>query len=126
MIIGNLIKIHHDKRYWSNPETFDPQRFIDKESGKCINNINLMPFSTGKRYCLGQTLAEKDLFLFFVGLMKAFDFTCDKNEPLPDCDYNSGSTVAGRKNRMLSKTTLQRAFFPQPNSTRIRISCHEA
>ena len=36
------------------------------------------------------------------------------------------STVAGRKNRMLSKTTLQRAFFPQPNSTRIRISCHEA
>ena len=91
MIIGNLIKIHHDKRYWSNPEAFDPQRFIDKESGKYINDINLMPFSTGKRYCLGQTLAEKELFLFFVGLMKAFDFTYDKNEPLPDCDYDSGS-----------------------------------
>ena len=40
--------------------------------------------------------------------------------------FVQNDTVVRQGNRMLSKTTLQRAFFSQLNSTRIRIPCHEA
>ena len=90
IVFGNLIRIHHDKRYWSHPDTFDPERFYDREKSVCTTNVNLMPFSVGKRYCLGQSLAEKEFFMFFVGLLKAFKFTPSKEDGLPDCGYHSG------------------------------------
>lgn len=90
VVFGNLIRIHHDKRYWSHPDTFDPDRFYDKEKSVCTTSVNLMPFSVGKRYCLGQSLAEKEFFMFFVGLLKAFKFTPSKEDGLPDCGYHSG------------------------------------
>ena len=42
------------------------------------------------------------------------------------CIKAASRTVVRQGNRMLSKMTLQRAFFLQLNSTKIRISCHEA
>ncbi len=37
----------------------------------------------GKRYCLGQSLAEKEFFLFFSGLVGAFRFDRVPGETLP-------------------------------------------
>ena len=65
IVMGNLIGIHHDERFWTKPDVFDPDRFFDKDNNACLNSPNLVPFSVGKRYCLGQSLAEKELFLFF-------------------------------------------------------------
>ena len=90
-VFGNLKRIHYDERYWKNPNTFDPERFFDKENNKCLSSNNLIPFMVGKRFCLGQTLAEKELFIFFVGLMKAFKFYPSPNHPLPNCGYDSGT-----------------------------------
>ena len=89
-VVGNLRRIHHDPRYWKNPDVFDPDRFYDQENNKCLNSNNLIPFMVGKRFCLGQTLAEKELFLFFVGLMKAFEFNRSPDDSLPDCNYDAG------------------------------------
>ena len=93
IVLPNLIKIHHDKRLWSNPNKFDPERFYDREKGACLSSENLMPFSVGKRYCLGQSLAEKELFMFFVGLVKAFKFEVSEKDGIPDCGYHAGSHV---------------------------------
>jgi len=92
MVFSNLMRIHHDPRYWKDPMEFNPERFYDRENNKCLNNSNLVPFGIGKRVCLGQTLAEKELFLFFVGLMKTYDFEPSPNDTLPPCDYHSGTT----------------------------------
>ena len=69
---------------------FDPERFINKETGECVSSNNLIPFSIGKRYCLGQSLAEQELFLFLTGLVKAFKFEAPQDEPLPECGYHDG------------------------------------
>jgi len=90
-IVAHLIGIHHDQRYWEDPHKFYPERFISSESGACLSNGNLIPFSYGKRYCLGQSLAEKELFMFFVGLMKTFHFAPVENDVLTACDYHSGT-----------------------------------
>ena len=35
---------------------------------------NMVPFSIGKRDCIGKVLAEREFILFFVGLMNTFEF----------------------------------------------------
>ena len=72
----------------------------------CKNDINLMPFSIGKRYCLGQSLAEKELFLFIVGLIKAFEILPQGSEKLPDCDYDAGSKIGLIRGAPLYKVVL--------------------
>ena len=51
---------------WENPEEFNPDRFLNDQN-HYQNNENLIPFSVGKRFCLGKTLAEQEFFLFLTG-----------------------------------------------------------
>ena len=46
IVIANLYSAHIDKRYWSNPEEFQPQRFLSKD-GQLIRRDGLVPFGDG-------------------------------------------------------------------------------
>ena len=46
---------------WIEPEKFDPERFIDGDSGKVSRTHKLIPFSTGKRQCPAETLATSQV-----------------------------------------------------------------
>ncbi len=59
---------------WADPDKFDPDRFIDEESGKVQRVARLIPFSTGKRQCPAETLATSQVFLFFAALIQRFKF----------------------------------------------------
>ena len=61
----------HDPEHFKNPEIFNPDRFIDL-NGKFVNDERVIAFGVGKRSCLGQTLAEKEFFIFFTGIMQQF------------------------------------------------------
>ena len=47
-------------------------RFLDDEGKFKGRGENLHPFGVGRRYCLGQSLAEKEFFLFFTGMLHKF------------------------------------------------------
>ena len=64
---------------WENPEEFNPDRFLNDQN-HYQNNENLIPFSVGKRFCLGKTLAEQEFFLFLTGQLKFF-FECSNFSP---------------------------------------------
>ena len=81
-VFAFLYQIHHDPEHYNDPKTFNPSRFID-ESGKFIKDEQVIPFSIGKRFCLGQSLAEKEFFIFFTALMQQFEFLPDPHTPLP-------------------------------------------
>ncbi|XP_072030469.1 cytochrome P450 2U1-like [Amphiura filiformis] len=73
MVIPNLWAIHHDERIWKEAESFKPERFLDSD-GKVNRREELIPFSIGKRRCLGEQLALMELFLIFTHLLHTFSF----------------------------------------------------
>ena len=100
--------MHYDNDYWKNPEVFNPNRFIDENSQTFKTNERLIPFSIGKRYCLGQSLAEKEYFLFFVGLLQKFEFQQVPDEDLPKIGRDSGVVVGILRSCPLYKTILRK------------------
>ncbi|XP_077142715.1 vitamin D 25-hydroxylase isoform X1 [Ranitomeya variabilis] len=70
-VITNLYSVHHDKKYWSDPEIFRPERFLDS-SGQFAKREAFVPFSLGRRNCLGEPLARMELFLFFSAFLQRF------------------------------------------------------
>eukprot|EP00092_Neocalanus_flemingeri_P024062 GFUD01026100.1.p1 GENE.GFUD01026100.1~~GFUD01026100.1.p1 ORF type:complete len:533 (+),score=117.47 GFUD01026100.1:101-1699(+) len=90
-ILANICYVMHDPDKWEEPDVFNPDRFLNAP-----HNPNFMPFLVGKRFCLGQALAEKQLFIFFTTLVQNFWFACPEGEVLPSYDIlpKDGSTTS--------------------------------
>ncbi|XP_072049222.1 cytochrome P450 2J4-like [Amphiura filiformis] len=82
MIMPNLWAIHHNKDKWDEPEKFKPERFLDSNGDLC-HQTEYVPFSTGRRACLGENLAKMELFVFFTHLLHQFSFwKSDESPPI--------------------------------------------
>ncbi|KAJ1360631.1 hypothetical protein KIN20_019656 [Parelaphostrongylus tenuis] len=75
-----------------SPLTFDPSRFID-DNGKLKKVEELIPFSIGKRQCLGEALARMELFLFTANLLNRFELSCVRAGESPSMKKSFGTTA---------------------------------
>ncbi|XP_035509345.1 cytochrome P450 2J6-like [Morone saxatilis] len=94
-VIPNLTSVLFDKNEWETPSTFNPGHFLDKE-GKFVKRAAFIPFSAGKRLCLGENLAKMELFLFFTSFMQHFTFSMPAGKK-PVLDFRFGVTLAPNK-----------------------------
>jgi len=81
ILIHNAHYIHHDPEIWGDPEQFRPERFLSSDGKTFKKQEALMPFSTGKRQCLGESLARDTLFLFATNVFQRFTVEFDPNGP---------------------------------------------
>jgi len=81
IISHNTHYIHHDPELWGDPENFRPERFLSRDEKRFKRHEALMPFSTGKRQCLGEVLARDSLFLFSTNMLQRFTLEFDHNGP---------------------------------------------
>ncbi|KAK6187480.1 hypothetical protein SNE40_005497 [Patella caerulea] len=82
IILPNLSSVLNSKELWGDPEVFRPARFLDKET-KLLKVDAHIPFSLGKRMCLGESLARMELFIFLTMMLQSFTFILPDTEPSP-------------------------------------------
>ncbi|XP_052016277.1 cytochrome P450 2D3-like isoform X2 [Apodemus sylvaticus] len=81
-LILNLSSVLKDETVWEKPLRFHPEHFLDAQ-GHFVKHEAFMPFSAGRRACLGEPLARMELFLFFTCLLQRFSFTVPAGQPRP-------------------------------------------
>lgn len=92
VVFINNYELNVGEEYWDEPLKFKPERFIN-ENSQIKKPAYFIPFSTGKRTCIGQRLVQCFSFIILATLLQEFDVS--SNEPLeikpctmavpPDC-----------------------------------------
>ncbi|XP_051720028.1 cytochrome P450 2G1-like [Ctenopharyngodon idella] len=87
VILPMLHSVLRDEGQWETPWTFNPEHFLDA-NGNFKKNPAFFPFSAGKRFCVGESLARMELFLVIVSLLQKFSFSSPKGpdgiDPSPE------------------------------------------
>ncbi|XP_019635835.1 PREDICTED: cytochrome P450 2D9-like [Branchiostoma belcheri] len=89
IVLSNNWNILHDPETWSDPETFDPARFLDSD-GHVVIPPQFKPFGAGRRICSGQQIAHHMPFVIFTSLMQNFTFKLPEGAPQPDTEGTIG------------------------------------
>uniref|UniRef100_A0A2I3GI43 Cytochrome P450 n=1 Tax=Nomascus leucogenys TaxID=61853 RepID=A0A2I3GI43_NOMLE len=81
-LFTNLSSVLKDEAVWEKPFRFHPEHFLDAQ-GHFVKPEAFLPFSAGRRACLGEPLARMELFLFFTCLLQGFSFSVPAGQPRP-------------------------------------------
>jgi cytochrome P450 family 307 subfamily A len=78
MIMLNNFDLNTSPSLWTNPDEFSPERFLT-ESGTFRKPAHFLPFSTGKRACMGYKMVERISEGILVSILKDFDIVSLEN-----------------------------------------------
>ncbi|OTB05990.1 hypothetical protein M426DRAFT_319363 [Hypoxylon sp. CI-4A] len=71
--------VNHDPTFWTEPGTFNPERFTGDPKFKNDRLDAMQPFSVGPRNCIGKNLAYAEMRLILARIIYNFDMTIDDN-----------------------------------------------
>ena len=108
-LIVNLPKLHRDPHVWSDPNEFQPERFLTSHKDVDVRgqNFEYIPFGSGRRVCPGISFALQVMQLTLATLLHAFEISTPANEPV-DMTEKAGQTN-------LKATPLEVHLIPRLN-----------
>ncbi|XP_010375973.2 cytochrome P450 3A43 isoform X1 [Rhinopithecus roxellana] len=75
-----IYALHHDPKYWTEPEKFCPERF-SKKNKDSIDPYRYIPFGAGPRNCIGMRFALTNIKLAIIKALQNFSFeTCEETQ----------------------------------------------
>ncbi|KAF0684481.1 Aste57867_23543 [Aphanomyces stellatus] len=96
----NVAAIHRNPKYWANPKTFLPERFIENSAASTADAklrdgkshaFYYMPFSVGGKNCIGYRFALIEMQVIVVAMYGQFDFHLTESADLRP--KNNGVTL---------------------------------
>jgi len=73
-LIGvSFYELHRNPKYWKNPETFDPERFLGDQKKHSMQYF--YPFGAGPRMCIGAGFAIYEMCLTISHIIKKYKIT---------------------------------------------------
>ena len=92
--------LHHNPKYWPNPENFDPERF-NPNNKQSYPTFAYLPFGEGPRYCIGKCMALLEIKIALVCILKELQFKTTSDTEIP-LDLNIGITMSPKNGIKLS------------------------
>ncbi|KAL1464635.1 hypothetical protein WDU94_004264 [Cyamophila willieti] len=85
--------IHRDPQYWTDPNQFNPDRFLPSETAR--RNLNTyLPFSTGSRNCIGNKYAMLQMKTTVSTILRRYKILPgDKCKSMDDIRFEFGLTM---------------------------------
>ncbi|GAU23751.1 hypothetical protein TSUD_128550 [Trifolium subterraneum] len=106
-VLVNFWAIGRDPKYWTDPDKFYPERFIDSSIDYRGTHFEYIPFGAGKRICPGMNYGMANVEQVLVLLLYHFDWKLPngmKNEELELID-EFGATMSRKGDLYLIPTT---------------------
>jgi cytochrome P450 len=80
-VLVPIYAIHHDERFWPQPEVFDPHRFLAENPRKHHRSAYL-PFGGGRRICIGMSFALMEMTLVAAMMSQRFIYDLVPGHPV--------------------------------------------
>lgn len=81
-VLVPIYGLHSDPKYWTDPETFDPERFSEEQK-KGIKKYTFLPFGEGPRMCVGMRMALLQIKACVAVLLKNYKLSLSPKTKLP-------------------------------------------
>jgi len=93
-VVVNIWEIFHDATRYTNPMSFNPDRFLHPDGTLTDDTSYTMIFGFGRRVCPGQYFADNSLWLVMTSMLAMFNISKARNdkgeETEPDPHWVSG------------------------------------
>lgn len=78
----SLYAMGHNEKFYTDPETFNPERFLGERSMEKQNSFTYIPFSAGPRNCIGQKFALYEIKSIISKILRHFEVTLTKESEM--------------------------------------------
>ncbi|XP_026437513.1 cytochrome P450 76A2-like [Papaver somniferum] len=96
-IMVNAWGIGRDLAVWSDPFTFDPDRFLGTDIDYRGQHFGLIPFGSGRRICPGLSMAHQVLHIMLGSLLQSFDWALESGVTPETIDMGEALGITLRK-----------------------------
>jgi cytochrome P450 len=98
-----IYAVHRHRRYWTDPDRFDPCRFAPDSAAK-RPRYQFLPFGAGPRICIGAAFATLEATIMLATFVRAARFEVARGF----CPLPSGQLFLFPKNGMPMRVTMRR------------------
>jgi cytochrome P450 family 9 len=75
--------LHHDPKYFEEPEKFDPERFLGERKNQTLHCGAYLPFGLGPRMCIGNRFALLETKILLFHLLARCDLKPSEKTKIP-------------------------------------------